>query len=90
MLLFICEWKNVFGSERQLDEFGINLFAIATHLHVIIEPADTAQYACLLVKLESAFSTIFNDFSPIPPKFHLRSPPVYSFYWSFDSTSFRL
>lgn len=43
MLLFICEWKQVFGSERQLDEFGINLFAVTTHLHVIIEPADTAR-----------------------------------------------
>lgn len=72
--------KKVFGSERQLDEFGINLFAVTTHLHVIIEPADTAQYAGLLVKQESTFGTIFNDFSLIPPKFDLRSPPVYSFY----------
>lgn len=69
-----------FGSERQLDEFYINLFAVTTDLHVIIEPADTAQYACLLVKQESAFGTIFNDFSPIPPKFDLHSPPVYNFY----------
>lgn len=65
MLLFICEWKKekkVFGSKRQLDEFGINLFAVTTHLHVIIEPADTAQDAGLLVKQESAFGTIFNVF----------------------------
>lgn len=60
MLLFICEWKKekkVVGSDRQLDEFGINLFAVTTHLHVIIEPADTAQYAGLLVKQESVFGT---------------------------------
>lgn len=83
MLLFICEWKKekkVFGSERQLDKFGIYLFAVTTHLHVIIEPAVTAQYAGLLEKQEGVFGTIFNDFSPVPPKFDLRSPPVYSFY----------
>lgn len=79
-----------YRSERQLDEFGIKLFAVTTHLHVIIKLADTAQYAGLLVKQENAFGTIFNDFSPIPPKFDLRCPPVYSFYWSFDNTSFRL